>query len=109
MTIAESMKIIDELSVLKFFPTLPAARAALAGKLIEWCDGKLERARWLADQVDTISEYPGPQKLAEMVRGKFRAYESTYTPQRIAELRIEFIKAGHLDLLAELNRLWGPR
>lgn len=33
-------------------------------------------------------------------------YEPVYTPERIAELRIEFQK--HPDLLAELNALWGP-
>jgi len=72
MTLKESLQIIDEISILKFFPGSPVARATLAQKLIEWCDGDLKRAVWLSEKgIAGMDEYPGPSTLRQLIRDKF--------------------------------------
>lgn len=67
----EFLQIVDELAIWKFFPS-GKERGTLAIKLAEWCDGKVERARWLLTRVDDFDEYPGPATLRAMVKDKFQ-------------------------------------
>lgn len=73
MTLSEACDIVDDISVLKFFPSNPAAKGALANKLIEWCRGDIRQARWLVDKgIEGMDEYPGPATLQRIIAEKFR-------------------------------------
>lgn len=73
MTIPEALEIIEELSVLKFFPAGSSARAKLATMLEKWCKGDIKQARWLVDHgIDGMDEYPGPDTLRKLIADKFR-------------------------------------
>lgn len=68
MTKKEAMHVIQELSMLKKFPVAPAAQAALAERLMQWCEGDMERARWLVDVgIQGLDEYPGPESLRKII------------------------------------------
>lgn len=73
MTIEEALEIIEELSVLKFFPSGSSARGKLATMLDKWCGGDIKQARWLLDSgIDGMDEYPGPETLRKLIADKFR-------------------------------------
>lgn len=76
MTVQEASQLIDQLSILKFFPAQPNARAALVVKLMGWCRGTdratpLDQAEWLIDAATELDEYPGPKTLHTMLVDKF--------------------------------------
>lgn len=73
MTIEEALEIIEELSVLKFFPSGSSARGKLATMLDKWCGGDIKQARWLLDSgIDGMDEYPGPETLRKLIADKFK-------------------------------------
>ncbi len=65
------LQVVDQLAIWKFLPA-GRDRAVLSMKLEEWCDGKLDRAKWLTTQVDLFDEYPGPATLRKMIKDKFQ-------------------------------------
>jgi len=69
--IAQFVEIADQLSIWKFYPT-GKDRGVLAVNLMDWCEGRIERARWLLGQVDLFDEYPGPLTLSQMIRDHFK-------------------------------------
>jgi hypothetical protein len=76
VTEEQALEYVDELAVLKRFPTQPNARLVLAKRLVDWCRGTpkvfpSEQAKWLVKAVAELDEYPGPHSLHKMIEDKF--------------------------------------
>lgn len=89
--IEEFIEIADALAIWKFYPS-GKDRGMLAVALMDWCDGKIERARWLLEQAKQFDEYPGPATLSGMIRDQFTPtgplakYEPEPVPESVLRL-----------------------
>ena len=72
MTAKKALQLVSSMSVLKFFPSEPGARAMIAQMLIRIC-GTEERAEWLVNRVLVLyDEWPGPMELRAVLCSKFQ-------------------------------------
>lgn len=69
---AEALVIIEELSLLKFFPSAPGARMALMSLLQRMC-ADAGSAQWMAERaIDIFTEWPGPAELRALYTSRYK-------------------------------------
>lgn len=82
MTVKGAKQAVSKLSLVKFFPAGPDARAALMEELPLICDSD-EKADWLAQRVcDLHQEWPG-------LSGVYQVWFSKYPPRNERERQID--------------------
>jgi hypothetical protein len=68
----EAVAIRDQFTLMKFFPSDPAARAALSRLLQRMC-GSFDHAQWLVDRaLEVYSEWPGSSELRALYCSHFK-------------------------------------
>ena len=71
MNQVEANAVVDQLTILKYFPSDEGARVALGRLLMRMCDEPW-KAQWLADRmIDLFSEWPGPSELRAVYCSKY--------------------------------------
>lgn len=98
--ITQFVEVADGLAIWKLYPS-GKDRGVLAVNLMEWCDSKIERARWLLEQVDQFDEYPGPKTLSTMIRDHFKPTGPLAKYESIDPEKPEPISKSVLSLLPE--------
>jgi len=101
---AQFREIADQLAIWKHYPT-GKDRDDLAINLMDWCEGRIERGKWLVGQVDLFNEYPGPATLCAMIRDRFKPTGPLAKYEKIDPDKPEPISKSVLSLLpADVRR-----